>query len=124
VPAALVAPRCWKAQWRPVLRTFSMDGQTVVMHRLVARGISNRLAHRRLTAAYEGRGIRVWTLYSRALVGSKDRRAVRGILQQVPSAALDGLEEPGRTEINEELPWVLCASFDSSPFIMGELGGQ
>ena len=87
------------------LLTFSLDGKTVVMHRLVARVIRNGLASRgRLTAAYEAAAF-VLDVYSRALVGSQDRRAVRGILQQV-TALLDSLAEP-ETEINEELAWVL-----------------
>ena len=87
------------------LLTFSLDGQTVVMHRLVARVIRNGLARRgRLTAAYEA-AVFVLDVYSRTLVGSPDRRAVRGILQQV-TALLGGLAEPA-TEIDEELAWVL-----------------
>jgi len=87
------------------LLTFSLDGQTVVMHRLVARVIHNGLARRgRLTAAYEAAAF-VLDVYSRALVGSQDRRAVRGILQQV-TALLDSLAVP-TTEIKEELAWVL-----------------
>ena len=87
------------------LLTFSLDGQTVVMHRLVARVIRNGLARRgRLTAAYEAAAF-VLDVYSRALVGSPDRRAVSGILQQV-TALHDSLAEL-TTEINEELAWVL-----------------
>jgi RNA polymerase sigma factor (sigma-70 family) len=87
------------------LLTFSLDGQTVVMNRLVARVIRNGLARRgRLTAAYEAAAF-VLDVYSRGLVGSPDRRAVRGILQQV-TALLDSLAGPA-TEINEELAWVL-----------------
>ena len=75
------------------------------MNRLVARVIRNGLARRgRLTAAYEAAAF-VLDVYSRALVGSPDRRAVRGILQQV-TALLDSLAEPA-TEIDEELAWVL-----------------
>ena len=87
------------------LLTFSLDGQTVVMNRLVARVIRNGLARRgRLTAAYEAAAF-VLDVYSRALVGSPDRRAIRGILQQV-TALLDSLAGPA-TEINDELAWVL-----------------
>ena len=87
------------------LLTFSLDGQTVVMNRLVARVIRNGLARRgRLTAAYEAAAF-VLDVYSRALVGSPDRRAVRGILQQV-TALLDSLAGPA-DQINEELAWVL-----------------
>ena len=72
------------------LLTFSLDGQTVVMNRLVARVIRNGLARRgRLTAVYEAAAF-VLDVYSRALVGSPDRRGVRGILQQV-TALLDSL---------------------------------
>ena len=87
------------------LLTFSQDGQTVAMNRLVARVIRNGLARRgRLTAAYEAAAF-VLDVYSRALVGSQDRRAIRGILQQV-TTLLDSLAGPA-TEINEELAWVL-----------------
>ena len=87
------------------LLTFSVDGQTVVMHGLVARVIRNELARRgRLTAAYEAAAF-VLDVNSQALVGSQDRRAIRGILQQV-TALLDSLAEPA-IEINEELGWVL-----------------
>ena len=87
------------------LLTFSLDGQTVVMNRLVARVIRNGLARRgRLTAAYEAAAF-VLDVYSRALVGSPDRRAVRGILQQV-TALLDSLAGLA-DQINEELAWVL-----------------
>ena len=87
------------------LLTFSLDGQTVVMNGLVARVIRNGLARRgRLTAAYEAAAF-VLDVYSRALVGSPDRRAVRGILQQV-TALLDSLAGLAN-QINEELAWVL-----------------
>jgi RNA polymerase sigma factor (sigma-70 family) len=87
------------------LLTFSLDSQTVVMHRLVAQVIRIELTRRaRLTAACEAAAF-ILDVYSRALVGSQDRRAVRGILQQV-TALLDSLAEPA-IEINEELAWVL-----------------
>jgi RNA polymerase sigma factor (sigma-70 family) len=87
------------------LLTFSLDGQTVVINRLVARVIRNGLARRgRLTAAYEAAAF-VLDVYSRALVGSEDRRAVSGILQQV--TALHNSLADLTTEINEELAWVL-----------------
>ena len=87
------------------LLTLSLDGQTVTMHRLVARVIRNGLARRgQLTAAYEAPAF-VLDVHSRALVASHDRRAIRGILQQV-TALLDSLAEPA-VEINEELAWVL-----------------
>ena len=87
------------------LLTFSLDGRTVVMNRQVAQVIRSGLARRgRLAATYEAVAF-VLDVYSQALVGSLDRRAVRGILQQL-TALLDNLAEPA-TEINEELGWVL-----------------
>ena len=90
---------------RPVLLTFSLDGQTVVMHRLVARAIRNGLARRgRLTAVYEAAAF-VLDVYSRALVGSRIAGPSSGILQQV-TALHDSLAEL-TTGVNEELAWVL-----------------
>jgi tetratricopeptide (TPR) repeat protein len=104
VPAALVDRVLEWLSDRSLL-TFSQDSQTVVMNRLVARVIRNGLARRgRLTATYEAAAF-VLDVYSRKLVGSSDRRAIRGLLQQV-TALLDNLAGPG-TEINEELVWVL-----------------
>jgi RNA polymerase sigma factor (sigma-70 family) len=102
------------------LLTFSRDGQTVVMNRLVARVIRNGLARRgRLAAAYEAAAF-VLDVYSRALVGSPDRRAVRGILQQVTALldSLAGLADP----INEELAWVLLRLRFVAFFHVLELG--
>jgi RNA polymerase sigma factor (sigma-70 family) len=102
------------------LLTLSLDGQTVAMNRLVARVIRNELARRaRLTAAYEA-ALFVLDVYSRALVGSPDRRAVRGILQQV-TALLDNLAEPA-IEINEELDWVLLRLRFAALYHAVELG--
>jgi RNA polymerase sigma factor (sigma-70 family) len=102
------------------LLTFSLDGQTVVMNRLVARVIRDGLARRgRLTAAYEA-AVFVLDVYSRAQVGAADRRAVRGILQQV-TALLESLAEPA-TEINEELAWVLLRLRFVALYLALELG--
>jgi RNA polymerase sigma factor (sigma-70 family) len=87
------------------LLTFSVDGQTVILHRLVAQVIRNELDRRQtLTAVCEAAAF-VLDVYSRALVGSQDRRAVRGIPQQV-TALLDSLAGPV-TEVDEELAWLL-----------------
>jgi RNA polymerase sigma factor (sigma-70 family) len=102
------------------LLTFSLDGQTVVMNRLVTRVIRNGLARRgRLTAAYEA-AVFVLDVYSRAQVGTSDRRAVRGILQQV-TALLESLAEPA-TEIDEELAWVLLRLRFVALYLALELG--
>ena len=75
------------------LLTFSLDGQTVILHRLVAQVIRIELERRhRLTAVCEAAAF-VLDVRSRALVGSQDRRAVREIPQQV-TALLDSLAGP------------------------------
>jgi RNA polymerase sigma factor (sigma-70 family) len=87
------------------LLTFSLDGQTVVLDRLVARVIRNELVRRRMLPAICEAAAFVLDVYSRALVGSPDRRAVRGIPQQV-TALLDTLAGPV-AEVEEELAWLL-----------------
>jgi tetratricopeptide (TPR) repeat protein len=83
------------------LLTFSLDGQTVILHRLVAQLIRNELASSdRLTAAYEAAAFAL-DAYSRALVGSPDRRAVREIPVQV--AVLLEITAGFATEADEEL---------------------
>ncbi len=87
------------------LLTFSLDGQTVTLHPLVAQVIRDGLERRRtLTAVCEAAAF-VLDVYSRALVGSADRRAVRGIPQQV--TALLGSLAGSVTEVDEELAWLL-----------------
>ena len=87
------------------LLTFSVGGQTVMLHRLVARVICDGLARRQmLTAVYEAAAF-VLDLYSRALVGSQDRPAVRGILRQV-TALLASLAGPA-PEVDQELGWLM-----------------
>ena len=87
------------------LLTISLDGETVVMHRLVARVIRSELARTgRLTAAYEAAAF-VLDVYSRGLARSQDRQAIRGIIQQV-AALVDSLTILA-TEIDDELAWVL-----------------
>jgi RNA polymerase sigma factor (sigma-70 family) len=87
------------------LLAFSMDGQTVILHRLVARVVRNELASSdMLTAMCEAAALAL-DVYSRALVGSQDRRAVRGIPQQV-TALLDITAGPA-AEVGEELAEIL-----------------
>jgi RNA polymerase sigma factor (sigma-70 family) len=87
------------------LLTLSLDGQTVTLHRLVAQVIRDEMDRRHmLTAACETAAF-VLDVYSRALVGSPDRRAVREIPQLV-TALLDSLARPV-TEVDEELAWLL-----------------
>ena len=87
------------------LLTFSLDGQTVILHRFVARVIRNELDRRRMLTAVCEAAAFVLDVYSQALVGSQDRRAVRGIPQQV-TALLDSLAGPV-TGVDEELAWLL-----------------
>ena len=87
------------------LLTFSLDGQTVILHRLVAQVIRNELDRRQMLTAVCEAAAFVLDVYSRALVGSQDRRAVRGIPQQV-TALLDSLAGPV-SEVDEELAFLL-----------------
>jgi RNA polymerase sigma factor (sigma-70 family) len=86
------------------LLTFSLDGQTVIMHRLVAQAVRDTLARRqRLTAARLAATF-VLDTYARALAGSQDRPAVRAIPQHV--TALLALAEPA-VEADDDLARVL-----------------
>ena len=87
------------------LLTVSLDGQTVTLHPVVARVIRNDLDRRHMVTAVCEVAAFVLDVYSRALVGSTDRRAVRGIPQQV-TTLLDNLAEPA-AEVDEELAWLL-----------------
>ena len=89
------------------LVTFSLDGRTVIVHPLVARVIRDGLERRKaLTAVCEAAAFAL-DVYSqsRALVESQDRRAVRGIPQQV--TALLGSLAGSLTGVDEELAWLL-----------------
>jgi RNA polymerase sigma factor (sigma-70 family) len=70
------------------LLTFSLDGQTVILHRLVARVIRNELDRSKMLTAVREAAAFALDVYSRAQVGSQDRRAVRAIPQHV-TALLD-----------------------------------
>ena len=87
------------------LLTFSMDGQTVIMHRLIAQVVGDGLTRRqRLTAVCLAVTF-VLDAYARAYAGSQDRRAVRGIPQHV-TALLGHMAEPSKGA-DEELASVL-----------------
>jgi RNA polymerase sigma factor (sigma-70 family) len=102
------------------LLTFSIDGQAVILPRVVARVIRNDLARRQnLTAVCETAAF-VLDVYSRALMGSPDRQAVRGIPQQV-TALLDTLAGPV-TELDEELAWLLLRLQFAAFYHLLELG--
>jgi RNA polymerase sigma factor (sigma-70 family) len=65
------------------LLTFSLDGQTIVVHRLVARAIRDELARRHRLAAVCWTAASVLEARAVALAESRDRPAVRSIPQQV-----------------------------------------
>ncbi len=86
------------------LLTFSLDGQTVIMHRLVAQAVRDSLARRQRLMAARLAATFVLDTYARALVGSEDRPAARAIPQHV--TALLALAEPA-VEADDELERVL-----------------
>jgi RNA polymerase sigma factor (sigma-70 family) len=102
------------------LLTFSLDGQTVILHHLVARVIRDELDRRQMMTAVCEAAAFVLDVYSRALVGSQDRRAVRGIPQQV-TALLDSLAGP-ETEVDEELAFLLLRLRFAAFYHLLELG--
>ncbi len=72
------------------LLTFSLDGQAVSVHPLVAQVIRHELDRRQMLTAVCEAAAFVLDVSSRELVGSGDRGAVREIPQQV-TALLDSL---------------------------------
>ena len=83
------------------LLTFTVDGQTVIMHRLVAWVIRDELARReRLTTVCRAAAA---VLEARAaqVAGSRDRRAIRDLPEQV-TALVDGRGR-GRRAVDEGL---------------------
>ncbi|GEM_PF-761815 len=89
VPAALV-DRALEWLGRRSLLTFSLDGQTVTMHPMVARVVRDGLARRRRLAATGLVAASVLDEYALALARSADRSAVRAIPQHV-AALLDNV---------------------------------
>ena len=87
------------------LLTFSLDGQTVMMHRLVAQVVRDGLVRRRRLGAVCWVAASALEAHAIAVVGSQDRSAVRGIPQQV-TALLDHTAELAE-EADEELAELL-----------------
>jgi RNA polymerase sigma factor (sigma-70 family) len=83
------------------LLTFSLDGQTVMMHGLVAQVVRDGLVRRRRLEAVCWVAASVLEANAIAVAGSQDRPAVRGIPQQV-TALLDRTAELGE-EADQEL---------------------
>ena len=99
--AAPVVDRAIEQLAERSLVTSSMSNQTISVHRLVARVIIDGLAREgRLAAIYRG-AASVLEARAMALVGSKDRRVIREIPQQVASMVNDAYE------LEEELTGVL-----------------
>ena len=91
------------ARWS--LLAFSLDGQTIIVHDLVARVVRDRLACRRRLATAGWAAASVLEAQSRLLPGSEDRPAIRDISEQVMALA----ENMGRFAVgaDEELMRVL-----------------
>ena len=83
------------------LLTFSMDGQTVVMHRLVVQVLRDGLVRRQRLGAVCWVAASVLEGHAIAVAGSQDRAGIRGIPQQV-TALLDNTAEV-MGEADEEL---------------------
>ncbi|MGP0025227.1 MAG: tetratricopeptide repeat protein [Streptosporangiaceae bacterium] len=91
------------ARWS--LLAFSLDGQTIIMHDLVARVVRDWLACRRRLTAAGWTAALVLEAQSRLLPDSQDRPAIRDISEQVMALA----ENMGRSAVgaDEELMRVL-----------------
>jgi RNA polymerase sigma factor (sigma-70 family) len=87
------------------LLTFSLDGQTVMMHRLVAQVVRDGLVRRRRLGAVCWVAASVLEAHAIAVAGSPDRSAVRSIPPQV-AALLDHTAEFAG-EADEELDELL-----------------
>ena len=102
------------------LLTFSLDGQTVMMHRLVAQVVRNGLARRERLGAVCWVAASVLEAHAIAVAGPQDRAAVRRIPQQV-TALLDHTAELAE-EPDEELGEILLRLRFISLYHLIELG--
>ena len=101
------------------LLTFSLDGQTITMHRLVAQVVRNGLVRRRRLGAVCWVAASVLEAHAIAVAGSSDRQVVRRIPQQV-AALLDTVELA--EEVDEELADILLRLRFISLYHLIELG--
>ena len=104
------------------LLTFSQDGQTVMMHRLVAQVVRDGLVRRRQLGAVCWVAASVLEAHAIAVAGSQDRPAVRGIPQQV-TALLDHAAELAG-EADEELAELLLRLRFIALYHLIELGDR
>ncbi len=102
------------------LLTFSLDGQTVMMHRLVARVLRNGLVRARRLGPVCWVAASVLEAHAIAVAGSQDRPAVRRIPPQV-TALLDSTAELSG-EAREELADILLRLRFIALFHLIELG--
>ena len=102
------------------LLTFSLDGQTVMMHRLVAQVVRDGLARRGRLGAVCWVAASVLEAHAIAVAGSQDRPAVRRIPQQV-TALLDRTAELAEG-VDEELAEILLRLRFISLYHLIELG--
>jgi tetratricopeptide (TPR) repeat protein len=87
------------------LLNFSLDGRTVIAHRLVAQVVRDGLARRKWLAAVCRAAASVLEAYARTLTAAQDRAAVRAIPEQV-TALLDNTAK-ATGEADKELAKVL-----------------
>ena len=102
------------------LLTFSLDGQTVMMHRVVAQVVRDGLVRRRRLGAVCWVAASVLEAHAIAVAGPQDRRVVRRIPQQV-SALLDHTAELAEGP-DEELAEILLRLRFISLYHLIELG--
>ena len=102
------------------LLTFSLDGQTVVAHRLVMQVVRDKLARQgRLTAACRA-AASVLDARARALKGARDRPAIRDIPEQV-AALQSTMALPAHT-VGEEPAELLLSLRFWALYYLNELG--
>ncbi len=103
--AAAVVDRALAQLAERSLLTFSLDGQTIIVHRLVTQVVRDGVVRReRLTAVCRGAASAL-EARARALAGSQDRPAVRDIPEQVAALLDNTAGLAGETD--EELAGVL-----------------
>jgi RNA polymerase sigma factor (sigma-70 family) len=103
------------------LLTFSLDGETVMMHRLVAQVVRHGLIRRRRLGAVCWVAASVLEAHAIAVAGSRDRPAVRRISQHV-AALLDNTAGLAEEEADEELAEILLRLRFISLYHLIELG--
>jgi tetratricopeptide (TPR) repeat protein len=96
VPAGVVDRALAQLAERSLL-TFSLDGQTIIAHRLVSRVVRDGLAHQKWLTPVCRAAASVLEARAVALAGSQNRPAVRAIPEQV-TALLDSMARAGETD--------------------------